>query len=416
MKKKYIWVLLLIVSLFLGVNDINAGSLSINGGGSVYVNSNVKVTINFNNIAGRFKITSSDSTVLSGGAEDFYDNQSISLYFKANSAGTATITVTPIGKVGDYDNEEYTGGARSLTINVKKKNTQSTIDVNKNYSKNNYLKSLNIEGYEINPIFNKDTLEYSVELEPGTETIKINVVTEESTASVKGAGDVTVTEGINTLNVVVTAENGNERTYKIVANVEEKDPIEVKIGNKKYRVVKKKELIGTKDGYREKIIKIDNFDIPALYNDVTDVTLIGLKDENGNINLFSYNSRNGEYLEYKEFTFDIMNLYVHENKNSKYEKTKIKINDIEVTAYKLENINDYYLLYATNTITGHEGYYLYDKKENSAQRYNTEMLDKLTQEKDRYLSIVLVLSCVCFLSMMFLLIQVNKYNKIKNEI
>lgn len=415
MKKKYIWVLFLIISLFMGINNISAGSLSINGSSSVYVNSNVKVTINFNNIAGRFKITSSDSNVLSGGAEDFYDNQSISLYFKANSAGTATITVTPIGKVGDYDNEEYTGGSRSLTINVKKKNTQTTIDINKNYSKNNYLKSLSIEGYEINPTFNKDILEYSVELEPGAEIIKINAVTEESTASVKGVGDVTVTEGINTINIVVTAENGNERTYKIVANVEEKDPIEVKIGNKKYRVVKKKELIGTKDGYREKIIKIDNFDIPALYNDVTDVTLIGLKDENGNINLFSYNSRNGEYLEYKEFAFDIMNLYVHENKNSKYEKIKIKINDIEVTAYKLENINDYYLLYATNTITGHEGYYLYDKKENSVQRYNTEMLDKLTQEKDRYLSIVLVLSCVCFLSMMFLLIQVNKYNKIKNE-
>ena len=58
---------------------------------------------------------------------------------------------------------------------------------------------------------------------------------------------------------------------------------------------------------------------------------------------------------------------------------------------------------------------MYDSEEYTIQRYDTTMIDKLTKEKDRYLSIVLVLSCVCFLSMLFLLIEVNKYNKIKNE-
>ena len=44
------------------------------------------------------------------------------------------------------------------------------------------------------------------------------------------------------------------------------------------------------------------------------------------------------------------------------------------------------------------------------------IMRKMTkEEKDKYLSIVLVLSCVCFLSMLFLLIEINKYNKIKNE-
>ena len=42
---------------------------------------------------------------------------------------------------------------------------------------------------------------------------------------------------------------------------------------------------------------------------------------------------------------------------------------IETTGYKLEGATDYYLVYATNTITGYEGYYLYDTKENSVQRY-----------------------------------------------
>jgi len=82
---------------------------------------------------------------------------------------------------------------------------------------------------------------------------------------------------------------------------------------------------------------------------------------------------------------------------------------------KIKNVADYYLLYATNTSTGNEGYYLYDKLENSVQRYNSDMLNSLTEEKDKYFSLVLVLSSVCFLTMLFLLIQVNRSNKSKNE-
>ena len=59
---------------------------------------------------------------------------------------------------------------------------------------------------------------------------------------------------------------------------------------------------------------------------------------------------------------------------------------------------------------------LYDKLENSVQRYDTLLLNKVTKEKDKYLALVLVLSCVCFLTMLFLLIEVNRDNKRKNEI
>ena len=46
--------------------------------------------------------------------------------------------------------------------NYVKKNTAPSVDVNKVYSKNNYLSSLSIEGYELSPKFNKDTLEYKI--------------------------------------------------------------------------------------------------------------------------------------------------------------------------------------------------------------------------------------------------------------
>jgi len=110
-----------------------------------------------------------------------------------------------------------------------------------------------------------------------------------------------------------------------------------------------------------------------------------------------------------------MNLYIIEKEDSEYEKISLRINDINIVGYKIEGLNDYCLLYGVNTITGYEGYYLYDVKENSIQRYNSILLDNVIHTKDKYLSIVLVLSCVCFLTMLFLLIEVNKDNKIKKE-
>lgn len=415
MKKNIFMIILISIIGFIGIDKIYAGNLSINGSSSVYVNSSINVTVNFSNIAGRFRIYSSDSSILSGGAEDFYDNQSTTLTFAALKAGTVTVTVSPIGKVGDYDNEEYTGGSRSITVKVVNRNTTPSIDVNRTYNSNNYLNGLSIEGYEFEPAFNKDTLEYSVTLNPGTEKINISASTEDRTASIKGIGEVSVSEGVNALNIIVTAENGNERTYNIFATVEEKDPIEVTINGKKYRVVKKDQLINDKNGYERSSVKIKEFDIPTLYNEVTKITLVALKDEEGNISLFTYDSKNGEYGLYNEVDFDLVSLQIIENDNSKYDKTNLKINGKEVIGYKLEGITDYYLLYAINISTGNKGYYLYDVKENTVQRYSTMMLDKITKEKDKYLSLVIVLSSVCFLTMLFLLIEVNKENKKKNE-
>ena len=412
---KKIILYLFISIMLLSINSaINAYNLTINSNTSTTVGKNVAVTVTASGLTGRTIISSSNSSVLNGYCDEWLENSSYTCQFIANSSGTASIIAT-IMNPSDDDGNDLTDITRSIKITVNNKNTPSAIDVNKTYSKNNYLKSLNIEGYDLTPAFNKDTLEYSVTLNPGTENINVIATKEDGEASVKGSGEVNISEGINTINIIVTAENGNERTYVIKATVEEKDPIEVKVNNKKYRVVKKKELIGSKDGYTETTVNINNFDIPALYNEVTKVTLVGLKDEEGNIKLFAYNTSIGEYKEYKEFTFDLINLYIHEKKNSKYKKITIKINDEEVSAYKLEGIEDYYLLYATNTTTGYEGYYLYDAKENSVQRYDTTLLENISNEKDKYLNIVIVLSCVCFLSMLFLLIEVNRDSKRKNE-
>lgn len=415
---KKVKLIMLIVILMLFSTKVYAKDADANitaSSTTVTLGSDVEIRVSTYKLWGTYSISTSNTNILGGGCQDSIgdDIATVKCTFSTKNTGTAVVTFGPNGKnnLANPDNGQLFNETRSITINVVKKYVPPAIDVNPTYNKNNYLKSLSIEGYELDKSFDKDTLEYNVTLNPGTDKINVSAEVEDSTAKTKGTGEISVSEGINTIEIVVTAENGNERTYKILASVEEKDPIEVEINNEKYRVVKNKDLIGTKDGYNETTVKIKDFDIPALYNEVTKVTLIGLKDKEGNIKLYSYDSSNGEYSEYKEFKFDLMQLYIHENKKSKYNKVNIKINDVDVLAYELEGIKDYYLLYATNTSTGYTGYYMYDVKENSVQRYNTFMLDKLTKEKDKYLSIILVLSSVCFLTMLFLLIEVNRDSK-----
>ena len=407
--KKKLYFIITFICIFIGIKGINA--FSINASSSVYVGSNVAVTIEANGLVGRFDITSSNGSVLAGTYSNWIEDSTITVYFTANSTGVATITVKAVD-VSDNSGNEVTG-SRSTTINVVERQTRPQIDVNKTYSSNNNLESLSISGYELSPSFDKDTLEYTVELTPGLEKINISAEVESSSASVKGSGEVEVTDGMNTIEIVVTAENGNEKTYIIKANMEEKDPIKVKIDSNEYTVVKKRELINLIDGYEETTVKINEFDIPAIHNNITNVTLIGLKDSDGKIKLFAYDTKTGKYSNYLELSFNMINLLILEDNNTKYKKKTIKINGYDVPAYIYDGVDDYYLLYATNTMTGNTGYYLYDTVENSVQRYDINLINNASNVKSKYISLILVLSVVCFLTMLFLLIQSNK-NK-KNE-
>ena len=424
--KKLVRSLVFAIAFISFIVSTKAYTYSLSAGNTVTVGSTITVTFKYSDIMGRYKIYSSDNSILAGGDEDIIespDSGSRSFIFSAKKAGTVNIYVSPIATGMNVYSSEAELGSIYATINVVNRNNggnssngsnsgrNNSVDINKTYSSDNYLKFLDVDDYDITPKFDKDTLEYKLDLDSDVTSINVKATPSDDNANVKGAGEVEVSEGINTINIVVTAENGNERTYKIIVNVEDKNPIKVKIGKKTFTVVKRKSLLGTKEGYEEKEIDIKGIKIPALYNEATKVTLVGLKDNKGNIKLYSYDSKTGKYSIYNEFKFDIMNLYVHEDLKSNYKKTKVKINGTEVTAYKIEGVDDYYLLYATNMNTGYEGYYLYDSKENSVQRYNEEMLSKVMNEKNKYFTIVIVLSCVCFLCMAFMLIQLNKGRK-----
>lgn len=431
--KKYIKIFSLSLTLFLSIFLLNtkiiaaSATISVKSNSSVVVGNTVKVTVTLSSSASLgswdfsigydtslLRLTS--STAESGQRSVGYvtgNGQTSKTYtfnFKALKSGTAKVYVNN-AEVYAFDESLMSVSKGSKSISIK---TQAEIEAS--YSKNNYLKDLSVEGYEISPSFNKDTLEYTVELDSTVESIRVNANVEDSTANLIGAGDIAVVEGSNTIEIVVTAQNGNTRNYKIIANVKEVNPINVEVNNKKYTVVKRKSALSAPDNFKETTVVINNEEIPAFYNEITDYTVVGLKDQEGIIELFIYDLDSGKYFKYQELNFNSNKIFLLDATDlpKGLTKTKIKINEREVTAYKFDDNSVYYIVYGMNLNTGNKDFYMYDSEEYTIQRYDTTMIDKITKEKDKYLSIVLVLSCVCFLSMLFLLIEVNKYNKIKN--
>ena len=244
MKKKIFGVLVLLFTFFIGVDVFSAASckVSVQGSTTAYVGDNIRLSVlaTSNSSLGTFEYTLSyDSSVakLTSGSLHVVDYQHVgqskatnSYTFKALKTGTVTFKPVNVS-VLDFDGHECLQGSSGLTVTIKNKEQKE--ETVKNYSKNNNLSSLSIDGATLSPSFDKNVTEYNVTMKAGTEKINVKAASEDNKATVSGIGEVSVKEGLNKIDVVVLAENKDKKTYTINVNVEEKDPINVLVNGKR---------------------------------------------------------------------------------------------------------------------------------------------------------------------------------------
>lgn len=331
--------------------------------------------------------------------------------FKANNTGKGTFSVKNY-EVDDFNTEQAMGttiGSSTVTVVNSSNSSNTSTKENKTYSSNNNLKDLSIEGYKLDSTFKKNVTKYSVELENDVKSIKIKASKEDSTASISGAGEIKVEEGINKIEIKVTAEDGSVKTYTINATVKEKTPIKVTIDKEEYTVVRKKDNIKAPNStYKDTTVSIENEEVPALVSDTTKYILVGLKDKDGNINLYIYNEKDKSFTLYKELTFKSVILYIIDDKSKipeDYEKTTITINKEEVVAYKSTKNKDFYLLYGMNIETGKTNLYSYDSIEETLQRYIAKDKNKF---EDYYIYGIIGLATILVLTYIVILINLIK--------
>ncbi len=387
-------ILLSIMLFFIHLTPLLASSATISVSSSskrIVVGNTVTVTIKVKSSSyfgtieftpsydkSKLKLTSGSSSVLWYGKEK---QKSFTYKFKAIATGSTSVTVKSVA-VRDYSNEgEMKLSKGSSTIKII---TQSQLEAS--YSKNNNLKSLKIDGLKLSPSFNKNTTSYKVEANSNTTSVNIKASVEDSKSRVSGTGKHKVSEGENKIKVTVTAQNGSSKTYTIIVNVIDPNPIEVTIGENKYTVVKRESNLVMPNDYEKTTVEINSQKIPGFFNEINNYTLVGLKDLEGDIDLYIYDKETNTYEKYNEIKLDVLNFYPLkiDKEIDGYTKTTVIINEMELEALSKEN-SDFYIIHARDLETGKDNYYTYDKETNTMIRYasskETIIINNTDEEK-----------------------------------
>lgn len=92
---------------------------------------------------------------------------------------------------------------------------------------NNYLQSLSVEGYEISPEFNKNTITYYLVIPTSVTSLNVLAEAEIENATVKITGNTSLKSKENTIKIVVTAKNRTTKTYNIIATRQDDNGIKL---------------------------------------------------------------------------------------------------------------------------------------------------------------------------------------------
>lgn len=153
-----------------------------------------------------------EKVILSGSLEDINSSVDglIEYELKKNKT-TAIITVTA---------EDGTKTVYTVYIVKEKAPKPVYKPVVYKASSNNYLESLEVEGYEID--FDKKIGEYRITVKNSVTSLDIKAIAEHSKARVKITGNDDFKEGENTVVITVKAEDGSTREYKLLVAKETK--------------------------------------------------------------------------------------------------------------------------------------------------------------------------------------------------
>lgn len=170
----------------------------------------------------------------------------ITLTFKALATGTPTVSIEEIvtssggvlakidvDKVStSFNNIEYGKGGNEKPEAITPTTSETTsvtptpvvVQSTPKYvslSTDNYIKSLIIEGYEIE--FDKNVYEYSIKVKNDVSALKISVLLNSDKAIYYVEGNENFEVGENYVNIIVKAENGSTKTYTIKVEKEKKE-------------------------------------------------------------------------------------------------------------------------------------------------------------------------------------------------
>lgn len=249
MKTKKIGIVIFIIIITMLSKVYAAGSFSVSASStSIYVGNTTTLTIKTSDCAGKFTVTSSNSSVATVSSSSVWVDGTTTVTITAKANGTANIVVMT-QDVSDIDLNDVKG-SKSVTVTVSTKQTSisnntssakpntstsskpsssnastsnkvnnktnTQTSVQSTLGNNAYLREFRVDIPGITPDFNKNTFNYALTVEESVNNLNVTAVPEDSKASVSISGNTNLNLGENIINVKVTAEDKKTtKTYTI---------------------------------------------------------------------------------------------------------------------------------------------------------------------------------------------------------
>jgi len=352
----------------------------------------------------KLSLISGDTSVV-GYGDGSYKSKSYTYKFKAITEGSANISVDN-AKIVDWNTESAISTSTSgLTLTIKE-------PVVINYSSDNNLKSLSIDGFEISPEFNKSTLSYSAKVLATTNKINIKASANDTKAKISGVGEKDVIEGNNKFQIVVTAENGSTKTYELNVIVPEKDPIKYSFNNVEYEILRKlPEKVP--NSFNASTIKFNDEEVACLQNEKLNLTLIYLRNNKNEEAFYIYDLTNNTVSLYNEISNNDGSIYLVSpiKELSNLIKTKVEINEVSVDAYQIKEKSNHYIIYGKDLSTGEGNYYIYDDTIKSFILFNEEDYTYSLDNNSVFKILSIALGALAFLFLIIIIIMANTKKK-----
>jgi len=236
MKKKILSMIIFVFGIMLLTRGVYAASASIKANKtSVTVGTKVTITVKVNAAAWNLHVSGSASGSIVGFNSDA-ENQSTTKTYTITPKKAGTYTVYLSGDITDENSDTATNINKSVTITAKAKPTTTTTNNNtttndsKNTTTNNNNTTttkkssnaniskltLSVEGLS----FKSSQTTYSIKVGEDVDKISVGITLAHSKATYTISGNKNLKAGNNVIKIVVTAEDGTKKTYKINVNKE----------------------------------------------------------------------------------------------------------------------------------------------------------------------------------------------------
>ncbi len=313
------------------------------------------------------------------------------LTFRATKAGSSNITISNayLGPFDPNSGDSMTiTTAASAPVNVQGPSTASG--------------ECRLAELTVSPTglwgFSPDKTEYDITVDNDISKLAITAKAESDKASVV-ISDTNLAEGVNTITIKVTAENGTVKNYSIIVRRKpaESEPqtttavsdpdidnlsVSFLVNGKDMYVTENVDSITAPDGFQKTTVTYQNQEIPAFTSLTQNITLFYLQDglgENGAF--YAYNSVQDNVYPYIRLTnaagsYMIVSPESDVEAPEGYKETTLALSNggdenvaTTIQAWIQGNSTEFFLIYALND-NGECAFYQYDTKEKTLQRYH----------------------------------------------